>query len=63
MDYSIKIALILSLAAHFSNTSEQTSPVNLKCSKNCHCVGTLVDCSRKEITELPNNLPDYAEKL
>lgn len=33
------------------------------CPVDCHCLGTIVDCSKSGLTEVPPDLPSWIEKL
>lgn len=33
------------------------------CPVDCHCLGTIVDCSKRGLTEVPPDLPNWIEKL
>ncbi|XP_077979045.1 uncharacterized protein LOC144434291 isoform X2 [Glandiceps talaboti] len=36
---------------------------NILCPKNCACLGGLVDCSDRDLTELPRDIPAWTEML
>ncbi len=37
--------------------------VDTKCPDNCVCDGTVVDCSKKELKDIPNDIPTFATEL
>ncbi|XP_033756353.1 protein slit-like isoform X1 [Pecten maximus] len=40
-----------------------TCMVDVECPEGCVCMGTLVDCSGRELTIMPSNIPSYTTKL
>ncbi len=37
--------------------------VDKDCPKECSCDGTIVDCSGRKLTSIPDNLPAYVTEL
>nr|XP_022340062.1 slit homolog 2 protein-like isoform X3 [Crassostrea virginica] len=37
--------------------------IDLECPKQCVCLGTVVDCSNRKLTQIPENIPIYTTKL
>ncbi|RWS27852.1 leucine-rich repeats and immunoglobulin-like domains protein 3 [Leptotrombidium deliense] len=58
------IFLLLPLSAAFRNgESNELSSGYTQCSKSCSCLGSFVDCSKRRLSRIPVDIPNWAEKL
>ena len=60
---SLLVVAVVVLSSSLVSDASVKRSANVQCPSGCTCLGNMVDCSKKMLVDIPDNLPHWVEML